>query len=133
MFNGNSGVSIISIIFVILGCNDFSTQLTCSIAVISTTCVTLVLFLVLFNTDGVILLLDFWVVLFVLCIAEVWWRCYFVTTFGILLSVTSNLHLSLLFQFTDQLFHLLRCCFFNVWLTWCFKLSLFSFLRGNRG
>ena len=59
MFTGHSGVSIISVIFVVLGCNDFSMLLTCSIAGISITCVTLVLFLVLFNTDGVILLLDF--------------------------------------------------------------------------
>ena len=58
MFTGNSGVSAISIIFLILGCDDLSMLLTLGMSVISTTFVTRVLFLVVSNTVGVILLLD---------------------------------------------------------------------------
>ena len=58
VFTGNSGVSAISIIFLILGCDDLSMLLTLGMSVISTTFVTRVLFLVVSNTVGVILLLD---------------------------------------------------------------------------
>ena len=59
MFNGNSGASIIPIIFLILGCEGLSMLLTLRISVISTTFATLVMFLVVSNSVDVILLLHF--------------------------------------------------------------------------
>ena len=59
VFTGNSGVSRISVIFLILGCDGLSMLLTLGISVISTVFVTLVLLLVGSNNAGVILLLDF--------------------------------------------------------------------------
>ena len=59
VFTGNSGVTRISVIFLILGCDGLSMLLTLGISVISTVFVTLVLLLVGSNNAGVILLLDF--------------------------------------------------------------------------
>ena len=59
VFTDNSGVSRISVIFLILGCDGLSMLLTLGISVISTVFVTLVLLLVGSNNAGVILLLDF--------------------------------------------------------------------------
>ena len=50
VFTGNSGVSGILIIFLILGCDGLSMLLTLGMSVISTTFVTWVLFLVVSNT-----------------------------------------------------------------------------------
>ena len=62
VFTGNSGVSKISVIFLILRCNGLSMLLTYHISIISTT-----LAFVISNTVGVILLLDLGLFLIFLC------------------------------------------------------------------
>ena len=59
MFTDNSGVSRILTVFFILMCDSLSVLLTLGISAISTTFVTLFLFLVVSNTVSVVLLLDF--------------------------------------------------------------------------
>ena len=104
VFTGNSGVSAISIIFLILGCDDLSMLLTLGMSVISTTFVTRVLFLVVSNTVGVILLLDLWV-------SCLFWVGYFGTSF----SYFKCYICSLLCQVTGQL---LQGCLFKVRFAW---------------
>ena len=59
MFTDNSGVSRILTVFFLLMCDSLSVLLNLGISVISTTFVTLFLFLVVSNTVGVVLLVGF--------------------------------------------------------------------------